>query len=127
VREARIDVSRWHETLMRTIGRPASAPNELNITTLVLVAPGKPTPREMLARFRRSVSQWLANCNAGKAAWAASHRSFNYGHFRDGATWKDPDFIRFLQANGLASAKVVGQDSIDLGEEFERPFEPEKG
>ena len=76
-----------------------------------------------LARFRRSVSQWLANTKEGKAAWEYSHHDFNYGDFR--LAEEDPSFLRFLEANGLTSANVERMEAEDLGEEWDSTFMPE--
>ena len=81
--------------------------------------------RGALARFRRAVSQWLANSEAGKASWRAAGGDFNYGDFREDDVATDPDFIRFAQANGLESVSVERFTAEDLGEDWDSTFERE--
>ena len=92
---------------------------------LVLLAKGKPSETEMLARFRRSVSQWLANTQRGKLAWEDSVHDFNYGDFVSWNVQNDPDFLEFLEANGIYCAKVTQETPLDLGETYDSLFRPE--
>jgi len=93
---------------------------------LVLTTPSKKmTAKEALTRFRRSVGQWLANTEVGKAAWEDSHRDFNCGDFRENDVAKDPEFRRFLVANGLTSAQVERFEAEDCGAEWDDVMEPE--
>ena len=83
------------------------------------------TARDALARFRRSVSQWLANSEAGKAVWERSANDFNYGDFIHYSVADDPEFLRFLNANGLESAKVERYQAEDCGEHWDHSMTPE--
>jgi hypothetical protein len=82
-------------------------------------------PKDALARFRRAVSQWLANTGKGKEAWEDSVHDFNYGDFRMHDVAKDADFIRFLRANGLESARVERYAASDCGEHWDHSISPE--
>lgn len=92
---------------------------------LALVAPGKPTSMEMLTRFKRAVSQWLANTERGKLAWRRAGGDFNYGDFQEEHLTEDIEFLKFLEANGLESAEVKGMEAEDLGEDYDMVIRPE--
>ncbi len=92
--------------------------------TLTIISHDKLSPSDALSRFHRSIRQWLANTDVGKASWEARHQ-FNYGDFVVDAVARDPEFRRFLVTNGLTSAVVHRVEAVELGEHWDRVFEPE--
>ena len=107
-----IDVSRrWADDLIPAI--------------LVVQSHERLAPRDALSRFRRSVSQWLANTDEGRKSWEASSHDFNYGDFRQDGVAGDKGFLRLLRANGLLAAKVERMEAIDCDEAWDSTFEPE--
>ena len=89
---------------------------------LVLRSHLEMSAEQALYRFRRSVSQWLANTEAGKSAWERSNKVFNYG---DILAEGFGTVIPFLQANGLDSAEIIRLDIADCGESWDSSFIPE--
>ena len=93
--------------------------------TLILRGPKKLTPKEALARFKRSVGQWLANSTTGKRAWVNSYKDFNYGDFSQECVADDKNFVKFLVANGLYSAVVEKPKVEDCDEHYDVVMLPE--
>jgi hypothetical protein len=81
--------------------------------------------KDALGRFRRSVSQWLANTEQGKMAWEKSGYTFNYGDFITEDVACRKHFLRFLYANGLSKAEVKYFEAEDCGEYWDRVIKPE--
>ncbi len=92
---------------------------------LIIACSQEMTSQEALKRFRRATSQWLANTQDGKAAWAESVHDFNYGDFSMGDVEKDDDFIQFMMANGLLGAHVEQIVTEDCGETWDSVIKPE--
>ena len=93
--------------------------------TLIIRGSRKLTPKEALARFKRSVGQWLANSTTGKRAWVNSHKDFNYGDYLQEDVARDKDFVKFLVANGLYSAVVEMAKVEDCDEYYDVVMLPE--
>lgn len=112
MRTHHIDVSRnWREETIPAI--------------LVLKSTSDLDAKQALARFKRSVSQWLANTPRGKSIWASNRQDFNYGDFRENDVGVDPSFIEFLNANGIQSAVVDRFEAETCGETWDTTIHPE--
>ena len=107
----KIDVSRRNHDVLRD-------------AVLVIRSREKLMPRDALSRFRRSVSQWLANTDEGKKSWEASGHGFNYGDYEADRVANCASFNKILNANGLEKA-VVKTEAEDCGESWDSTFIPE--
>lgn len=72
-------------------------------------------PKDALKLFKDALEKWLAATDAGKEAWEASSRDFNYGDYQAYDVAKDKKFLAWLVQNGIASAEVV--TGVRVGDE----------
>ncbi len=93
---------------------------------LVIESHEKLAPRDALSRFRRSVSQWLANTEEGKRAWEASRQDFNYGDFLQEGVNAHDNFKAILNANGLHNAWVERLEAEDCCTYWDDTIFPEE-